>query len=566
MHGSLASLAALGLTLLSGCELVLSPDSVAPPGSADACAPQDCLAQARRCGPADDGCGKSLDCGACTGTERCVDGSCLDCAPDCRTRKCGSDGCGGSCGNCPAGKVCDDRAGACIGCLADSDCLASPLGPHCHPALRECVQCVTSFDCDSAGQVPCDDLTHSCSQVGCHGEGDCAAPTPHCDTSSRVCVACRDEPDCAAPTPHCELSSHACVGCRDDLDCTALAPHCDSASRACLFCRDDADCPTATHRCQAPQSCLQCLSGADCVSSTPLCSPAGACVECLTGGDCASTICGPDGRCVTTTPKGDTCADPLPLSFVSSVATAGGSTAGYADDQTCSCGGSGSPDLVFHFTLTEAHDVEVVAWPGSFSYRPLLSVRTACDSGELSCAYSPGAGVPAATTLPNLGSGDYFIWLDGFYASSGSYTLGVVTRPPSSPMPDTCTGARPLLFDSQGQAFATSSTVGAKSDAVGSCGGKSSPDLAFSVTTSSSRALDVTVFSLEAPGVYQPVVYLRDACVSPNELACDDGSLLSDQAKIAIDNLPAGKFYLWVDGISGGSGRFALWASLSAPR
>lgn len=56
------------------------------------------------CGTASRGCGWIADCGTCSGSDVCVEGTC--CTPDCSGKVCGDNGCGGSCGSCPPNTDC----------------------------------------------------------------------------------------------------------------------------------------------------------------------------------------------------------------------------------------------------------------------------------------------------------------------------------------------------------------------------------------------------------------------------------------------------------------------------
>jgi hypothetical protein len=83
------------------------------------CTPSTCGAQGIQCGPAGDGCGSLIDCGACPTGQFCGGGgpgkcgssnSCVPSTCGAQGIQCGpaGDGCGNllDCGNCPAGQVC----------------------------------------------------------------------------------------------------------------------------------------------------------------------------------------------------------------------------------------------------------------------------------------------------------------------------------------------------------------------------------------------------------------------------------------------------------------------------
>ncbi len=86
-----------------------------------ACTPTTCAAQGANCGNLPDGCGGTLNCGTCSGSNSCGGGGTPNvCGATCypwtcadQGAKCGnvSDGCGGTlnCGNCPSGQSCSSN-------------------------------------------------------------------------------------------------------------------------------------------------------------------------------------------------------------------------------------------------------------------------------------------------------------------------------------------------------------------------------------------------------------------------------------------------------------------------
>lgn len=558
------------LSLLAACELLIKPDEVPPPVP---CVPADCVAQGKDCGTVDDGCGKTQECGSCAAPKVCGGGTlanvCAACVPRCRARACGPDGCGGSCGACPPGSVCDAGAGTCVGCLTDADCAASPLGPRCHPTLRTCVGCLNALDCEEAGRIPCDPATHRCA-AACAADADCrtVAGAPRCDTAVYQCVACLTGQDCAGTaSPFCLTTDKICVACRDDADCPAPdRPVCRDRA-ACVECTGDGDC--SGWRCDpATDACVECLQDADCADATPRCSPRATCVECLSPADCPGGVCGADGSCAAPAAAGDTCATPLALPIVNGLAVVSGDTAELVDDAGFSCGGGG-PDVVYQIDLAQAQDVDVIAWPDEAAFRPVVAVRKACAdtaaAAELACARGRAAGEPAAASLRNLPAGRYFVWVDGFYTSRGAYTLAVLVRPPLSPAPDACAKAQGLVFDADGWAHARGDTRGLVNDVQGSCGGSTSPDAAFGLTLTQARSLDAVVTALDGSPDFIPALYLRSGCTLPTELACDADTTAPGAAEVVAPRLAAGSYVLWVDGVSGSAGAFALWVGLDEP-
>jgi hypothetical protein len=138
----------------------------------------------RMCG--DDGCGGS--CGACLGSEACVNGQCT-CKPNCGGKVCGDDGCGGSCGHCHAcdGKIDDSicQGGACFGCCGSCDgkecggdgcggfCGTCPAGEYCQAGT-----CVCQPQCGgkSCGENGCGGTCGTCpAGMECAKNGQCKA-------------------------------------------------------------------------------------------------------------------------------------------------------------------------------------------------------------------------------------------------------------------------------------------------------------------------------------------------------------------------------------------------------
>ena len=87
--------------LLTAIALVML--ACAPPLAAQTCTPTNCTQQGIQCGPASNGCGNPIICGACPMGQMCSAGKCASttCTPKTCAQQslvCGaaSDGCGGS--------------------------------------------------------------------------------------------------------------------------------------------------------------------------------------------------------------------------------------------------------------------------------------------------------------------------------------------------------------------------------------------------------------------------------------------------------------------------------------
>ena len=158
------------------------------------------------------------------------------------------------------------------------------------------------------------------------------------------------------------------------------------------------------------------------------------CLDCgctVTGEVCLANTCAADPV------PGDSCAAPLALA-PTGTQTVTGTTATAAEDFVGSCGGEGSPDRVYTFSL--AGETGFTATVTGFD--AVLYLRGACDdtASELACDDDSGVGGAAqiGATLP---AGDYALIVDGFSDTSGSYTLTATFTCTDSDLDGTCDGA-----------------------------------------------------------------------------------------------------------------------------
>ncbi|MBL8920625.1 MAG: hypothetical protein JNJ54_17300, partial [Myxococcaceae bacterium] len=122
---------------------------------------------------------------------------------------------------------------------------------------------------------------------------------------------------------------------------------------------------------------------------------------------------------------GESCSGPIPLTFVSGSASATGTTTTAVDDRTTVCGGSG-PDRVYSFTVSTTRTLNASLTPNSGFTNPILALtgpNSVCTSApEITC--SGGSGVTGTRTISrSLSAGTYYLWVDGYSSSAGSYTL-----------------------------------------------------------------------------------------------------------------------------------------------
>lgn len=133
----------------------------------------------------------------------------------------------------------------------------------------------------------------------------------------------------------------------------------------------------------------------------------------------------------------------------------------------------------------------------------------------------------------------------------------------AGPPGESCAAALPLEFSGLDELTAATSgdTSAYEADAVGACGG-SGRDVVFRFTTTGPRDFFALITAGEA---LQPVLYLSaetaEACPG-QQVACAASALPGTTLPLVQPALPAGTYFLWVDGNNGSSGTFALGVTL----
>ncbi|MDF1562683.1 MAG: hypothetical protein P1V51_06550 [Deltaproteobacteria bacterium] len=246
----------------------------------------------------------------CSGTLRCVSGSCEDLGPTpctsdgecptgqtCQAGFCeaGSSLCASDL-DCDAGQTCDLFTGACVGsggCQSDAQC--APPGTICQ--ANACVPGCQTVPC--SGVEICNQTTGRCeADPGCSSDSQCGVPAMVCEGGA--CVAGCGTAGCPTDA-YCDSTTGRCVsGCRNDGDCNPPA-------RVCLFgaCADGCGsagcggvevCNTATGRCEIDTSCA---TDGDCAPPDSICEGTTCVSGCTLAGGCAlETYCDSGrGRC-----------------------------------------------------------------------------------------------------------------------------------------------------------------------------------------------------------------------------------------------------------------------------
>ncbi len=151
--------------------------------------------------------------------------------------------------------------------------------------------------------------------VPCASASECAAPTPICDTATRLCRGCASNADCGAATPVC--ASGTCVLCTAAMP-AACASNADG--RACLTattgaalfcgCATDADCGSATSGRVCDATTRRCVAGCSASPTRNHCPAGQFCTSSdatgATVGTCTTT-CNFDSDCATSMPTRPRC-------------------------------------------------------------------------------------------------------------------------------------------------------------------------------------------------------------------------------------------------------------------
>ncbi len=327
--------------------------------------PTTCAAQNEDCGPIGDGCGGLLECGNCSGGQKCgvggKPGVCAtpapppDAANPCHPETCSElgigcgpagDGCGGSlsCGSCTGGETCG--GGGPSQCGGSGPCVATTcaaLGASCGTQADGCGGMLSCGSCNGGATCGGGGVPNKCGAPAMCTPTTCMALGVHCGPAGDGCGGTLDCPACPA--------DETCGG--GGVASTCGAPSCVKTTCAAL----GVQCGPAGDGCGGTLECGPCPSDSSCggggtpsVCGAPGCTPK----------TCAAFMCGPIGDgcggtipCGTCTPPA-TCggggvpsqcggdADCIPLTCAEQGFNCGLATDGCGDVINCGGGGSGA--------------------------------------------------------------------------------------------------------------------------------------------------------------------------------------------------------------------------------
>lgn len=219
-------------------------------------------------------------------------------------------------------------------------------------------------------------------------------------------------------------------------------------------------------------------------------------------------------------PENDDCTSVVGLQDGPTIAD----TRGTKNDFTPACGATthAAGDAVWRLTLaTGEEDIELSL---DASFDGVIAVTDGpCGSGVvLACQSGPHARV----LLPALGIGEYYVWVDGYAAGEGPFTLTTTRLPPTpNPANDACAAAE-SIDPSQGPVVRAGSTLRASNDLAPTACTRApagvplsvtGPDVSYRVTVPAGRTLEATL----TPDDFDGALYVLESC---GQNVCIDAS------------------------------------------
>jgi hypothetical protein len=219
-----------------------------------------------------------------------------------------------------------------------------------------------------------------------------------------------------------------------------------------------------------------------------------------------------------------------------------------ADDVAGSCGGTGSPDLVYRLDVRTRTRVRASFTTAEFP--PIMYIQRTCGdpTSEVVCL-DARSGAPIDQTLT---TGTYYLVIDGADQNSfGSASLHLQLDDLGAL--DTSCRTAPLIHPGT-QITGDTSTSTDRFQAT-CAGGANSPDVIYRLVLRRRSAVTITS---EQTG-WDGAIYVRGDCTDMNtELGCSDDAGDNRHSMLTTE-LEAGTYYVFVDGYSSGnSGPFTL--------
>ncbi|MFL5351589.1 hypothetical protein [Archangium sp.] len=239
----------------------------------------------------------------------------------------------------------------------------------------------------------------------------------------------------------------------------------------------------------------------------------------------------------------DSCADVLPLT--GQRFTVRGTFSGADDAYRPSCDRAGGLDRVYRLETSELAYLHTSIDYDSSIFSAAVAVSDVCGGTERACFGSKGS----SSQLP---PGTHYVWVDAD-TSTGYLFRGELVAPPPG---DACAQAKPLVFSNGAQGGTATDTVDPTplhDDWHQTCGGDDVMDVVYSFTTD--RTLKLHASATTPAGYTRPLTLVGATCTPDAQVACGTAAL-------DIAALPAGSYFLWVDGLYASLGPATLTVTL----
>jgi hypothetical protein len=262
-----------------------------------------------------------------------------------------------------------------------------------------------------------------------------------------------------------------------------------------------------------------------------------------------------------TPPPGESCGNAQPLFEDGGLSeTVSATLQGYAHDTGGSCGGAPSgSDRAYTFDTSETMNLRATLTTAAGETGVLYLRSYSCTSGDRGCAL--GAGT-VQLEVPNLPIATHTLWVDSVGADAGAFTLtATLIRPEPG---DQCSAPRFLSFVANADGGMTATETGDTRnlfDNTSACSGNGGADEVFLFTTTAPAVVTATVMPLASN--FWPTVSVRSFCSSLSSTACSSAPASGAPASFTVNTLPAGIWYLWVDGAQASRGAYTLRVDLN---
>jgi hypothetical protein len=243
---------------------------------------------------------------------------------------------------------------------------------------------------------------------------------------------------------------------------------------------------------------------------------------------------------------GRNCADVIPVP--GRKFTVRGTYRDSGDEFTPRCYRAGGNDRIYRLETSEPSYLRTRVEDEEGFYSSVQAVAPLCGGRENFCSYQVDS-----TLLP---TGTHYLWLDRYLNSfdgPGYILRGEFTAPVAG---DACAQAHALAFSNGAQggtATARLEVAGLHDDGDWGCGMGNGLDAAYAFTTD--RPLRFRARATGTNNNALPLSLVRSDCTVATRVACGSPTL-------EVAELPAGSYFLWVDGFEQESGPVNLSASL----